>query len=415
MGAVTGPTASAFRLRDVALTAYGPSLVSAVGYGAVTPVVALRAVELGASTGQAAFVVALMGIGQLCSSLPISALVARIGERRTLVLAGFADAVVTTAAAFAPTVWSLGLAIAASGALWTAFLQARQGFLIDLVPRSHHARAMSSLGGTMRIGIFVGPLLGAVLIGWFGIPAAFLLGAAMSLASGVLCLVLPDAGASDRGEPAPDGGTERPVTVVSVLRDYRRLLLTVGVAVVVLGASRTARMAVVPLWADAIGLHAAETSVVFGIAAAVDMLLFYPGGLMMDRFGRAVTATCVSGAIATGVLLLPLTHSLGSLAAVAIVMAIGNGLGSGIVMTLGADFAPSVGRAQFLGAWRFCGDVGGTAGPLAVAIAAAVVPLGAACVVVGVLGWLGTGWVAVWTRSADRQRRDPGVGLSLRR
>lgn len=393
-------TEQQFRLRDVALTAYGPSLVSAIGYGAVTPVVALRAVELGASTGQAAFVVALMGIGQLCSSLPMSALVARIGERRTLIVAGFADAVVTAGAALAPTVWSLGLAIALSGALWTAFLQARQGFLIDLVPRSHHARAMSSLGGTMRVGIFVGPLVGAVLIAGFGIPAAFLLGAAMSLASGLLCLVLPDAGDADRAPTQP-----QPVTIASVLRDYRRLLLTVGVAVVVLGASRTARVAVVPLWADHIGLHPSETSVVFGIAAAVDMALFYPGGLMMDRFGRAVTATAVSGAIATGALLLPLTHTLGTLTAVAVVMAIGNGLGSGIVMTLGADFAPSVGRAQFLGAWRFCGDLGGTAGPLAVSVATTLAPLAAACVAVGVLGWLGTGWVAVWTRSADLNRR----------
>jgi hypothetical protein len=39
-------------------------------------------------------------------------------------------------------------------------------------------------------------------------------------------------------------------------------------------------------------------------------------------------------------------------------IAAGNGLGSGIVMTLGADTAPTRGRSQYLGAWRLCGDVG---------------------------------------------------------
>ena len=37
-----------FRLRDVALAAYGPTVVSPVGYGAGIPVPALRARELGA-------------------------------------------------------------------------------------------------------------------------------------------------------------------------------------------------------------------------------------------------------------------------------------------------------------------------------------------------------------------------------
>ena len=87
------------------------------------PVVALRARELGADVGTAAFVVALMGIGQLCSSLPSGAVVARVGERRTLVIAGTADAAAMLLAASARSVVVLGVAIAMSGMLWTAFLK----------------------------------------------------------------------------------------------------------------------------------------------------------------------------------------------------------------------------------------------------------------------------------------------------
>jgi MFS family permease len=383
---------TSFRFRDVALAAYAPSLVNAIGYGAVTPIVALRARELGADVGTAAFVVALMGIGQLCSSLPSGALVARIGERRTLVVAGSLDAAAMVLATSARSVVVLGVAIALSGMLWTAFLQARQGFMIDAVPLAFRARALSALGGSMRVGIFVGPLLGAGLIQLSGIPAVFVLAAVMSLASGLLALAMPDLSAESRA------GGARPQSVWSVIGRHRFVLLTVGTSVVVLGASRTARQSLLPLWADHIGLSPAHTSLVFGLAAFIDMAFFYPGGWLTDRYGRAVTAVAVTAAIATGVLLLPLTQGAVGLSAVAALMAVGNGLGSGIVMTVGADHAPLEGRAQFLGAWRLCGDLGGSVGPLVISLVASLAPLAVACAVVGMLGWAGTGWVGYWIR-----------------
>ena len=87
------------------------------------------------------------------------------------------------------------------------------------------------------------------------------------------------------------------------------------------------------------------------------------------------------------------------------IIAAGNGLGSGIVMTLGADAAPQEGRAQFLGGWRLCGDIGNTGGPLLVSAVAAIAPLAAAPVVIGTLALLGAVWVGHWTGKADRKRR----------
>ena len=45
---------------------------------------------------------------------------------------------------------------------------------------------------------------------------------------------------------------------------------------------------------------------------------------------------------------------------------IGNGLGSGTMMTLGADLAPPGATGEFLGLWRLIGDSGRATGPLAV-------------------------------------------------
>ena len=82
--------------------------------------------------------------------------------------------------------------------------------------------------------------------------------------------------------------------------------LTLGVAVVVLGASRSIRTVLLPLWSEQVGLSAATTSLIFALAAAVDTALFYPGGWVMDRYGRAVVAVSVVLSVAVACLLLPL-------------------------------------------------------------------------------------------------------------
>jgi MFS family permease len=211
---------------------------------------------------------------------------------------------------------------------------------------------------------------------------------------------MPDLGAESRSEQAARGHA----TVRSVLLGHRRVLLTLGTAVVVIGASRSIRNTLLPLWADHIHMSAEHTSLLFAAAGAVDIAFFFPGGWLMDHRGRAVVAVPVVLAVAIGALALPLATGAPGLVAVALLIAAGNGLGSGIVMTLGADTAPVVGRSQFLGGWRLCGEVGSTSGPLAISALATVLPLAGACVAVGALGLAGAGWVGYWTRRLDLSR-----------
>ncbi len=388
-----------FRFRDIWLVAYGPSIVSAVGHGAIMPVLALRARDLGADVSTAAAIVALTGVGMLLASLPAGALVARIGERRALVGAGFADAGAMALVALTDSVVALAVGVLLSGVCWTLFLIARQGFMIDVVPATHRARAMSLLGGSYRIGVLVGPLIGAGLISLTDLSSVFWLGAAMSVCASLLAALMPDLGEEKRAAAKASGH----LAVWTVIASHRRVLATLGTAVVILGMSRSLRLSLLPLWADHLGLSAATTSLIFAGAAALDVAFMWPGGWLMDTRGRMVVAVPVVLSMAVACLLLPLATSVASVALVMGLIACGNGLGSGIVMTLGADAAPVVGRGQFLGAWRLCSDIGLSGGPLVVSAAAALAPLAAACIVVGVAGLLGTAWVAYWTREEDRR------------
>jgi MFS family permease len=380
--------------RQIAVPAYGPTILVSIGQGAMLPLVALSARDLGASVGVAAFVVALIGIGQLLGDLPAGALAARIGEQKALVAACTLDAFALAGAFLARSLWLLALAIFLTGLAGAVFSLARQAYLTETVPMRMRARALSTLGGTFRVGLFVGPFVGAALVSHGGIGTAYAFAAVMSLSAALLTAFLPDVTHAQRAIRAGTG--EAHPSVVSVLRQHRRTLLTLGTGVLIISAARSTRQTIVPLWAASQGLSPATVSLVYGVSAGVDMLLFYPGGAIMDRYGRVFVAVPSMVVLGLGFLLLPLTGTTPAIAAVAGLMGLGNGISAGVVMTLGADAAPAESRAQFLGGWRLFADLGNATGPLVVSAVSAVAPLAAAAVTMGVLTWTGVAWLARW-------------------
>ncbi|MCV7612112.1 MFS transporter [Micrococcus luteus] len=377
-------SASAARTREAlrdAVQIYAPSTVYAVGLGAMTPALAVAALALGLDAARAAAVVLLVGLGSLVANGPASALAARAGERVTMVVsaglgtvgAGLAWATTagvssgpSAAGVAEPGRLALFLAaVLAVGMAGAGFNLARQAYLAVAVPATHRARAMSTLGGTVRIGTFLGPFLGAAAQAPLGLDGAFAAAAAAMAVGALLCLRIRDlpVPASDPAAGEEPGPAGRP-RLRDVARARRGALLTAGFGVVAVSAARAARNAVIPLWATHLGLDAATASLVFGLAGAADLLLFYPSGRLMDRFGRRAVAVPCLTLLGAGFLAISLTREPTAFAAAAVLLGIGNGFGAGIVMTLGADHSPPNARAQFLGLWRSMSDAGMLAGPL---------------------------------------------------
>jgi MFS family permease len=404
VGEVAVDGAEEFSLRRIAVPAFGPSVLWSVGAGAVLPVVALSARGLGASVGLAALFVGITTLAEFAAAVPAGVLVDRIGERRALVLAGLADAAGCALALVAPSLWVLALAVLLLGPTGAVFLLARQSYLTATAPVALRARAMSTLGGVTRIGLFLGPLVGAPVVARWGPQAAF----GVAVVAGVLAALVAWRSADLGSHRGPGGRAER-MPVAEVVARHRRVLLTVGLGVLAIGLARSSRVVVVPLWAEHIGLTPAQTSLVFAAAALVEVLLFWPAGTVMDRHGRVWVAAPVSVLLGLGLLVLPLTATLAGVAVVALVMGVGNGLGSGIVMTLGADAAPRVGRAPFLGVWRLLSLVGHNGASVVVAAVAAAATIGAASVVMGVLTLAGGAWLVRWLPEYDpRRTTSPG-------
>jgi MFS family permease len=92
-----------------------------------------------------------------------------------------------------------------------------------------------------------------------------------------------------------------------------------------------------------------------------------------------------------GLAALPFATGFYSLAAVAMLLGLANGLGTGVVMILGADLARRSGEAgQFLGLWRVIGDFGTSIAPLLTGVLVNTASLAAASLMAAGLGLAGS-------------------------
>ena len=400
-------TPSSFSLRRIAVSAFGPSLLFGLGEGAILPVIPLSARDLGASVAVAALMVTLIGIGSLVSNIPASLITMHRGERWAIVAAA-----VWCAGAMALSAWTDHLGIFALGCFMVGMSQAvfslaRQSYLTDAVPAEFRARAMSTLGGAMRVGLFVGPFVAAVAIHRYGIAGAYVVGIVALGVAAVVAARIPDlpanTGDSDAGSAEP---TASAPSLRSIVRDHQRLFVTLGIGVLLVSAVRATRQAVIPLWADHLGLAPSLAALIYGVAGGVEMLVFYPAGKVMDQKGRCWVAVPSMLIMGLPLLLMPFAQGASALLLAASVIGFGNGIGSGMVMTLGADHSPRLGRAHFLGVWRLMSDIGSSCGPALLSFLAATLSLGAGIAATGLIAFAAAAQLAYWIPRAHERPRE---------
>ncbi|MDR0958889.1 MAG: MFS transporter [Propionibacteriaceae bacterium] len=376
--------------RRFAIAAYGPPFLASIGFGAVTPLIALSALALGASVGLSALIAGLTAIAQLLSDLPASWIATRLGEKRAIIAACLWDAVFMTVAFSAFSLPVLCVAVFAIGISGAVFGLARHTYITEAAPVRFRARALSTLGGIHRIGFFIGPLAGSAIIALAGLTAAYAFAAVMCLVAAGVTALLPDLPADVRERRRTPEGAPR---LGAVLRDHARIFALLGTGVLALALVRAVRQTILPLWCESIGMTPSATSLIFALSMAVDMSLFFVGGSIMDRFGRFWVATPSMIVLGGGLIALAFAHTTVTVALVAILLGLGNGIGSGIIMTLGSDASPAAGRPHFLAGWRLMGDLGGTLGPLALSAITTLASLAAASVVLGIVSFAGAAWL----------------------
>ena len=373
------PQSGSFDVRSLVIGLFLPHSLMAIGQGASAPVIALVAIDLGASVATAGFIVGLFALGALAGEIPGGILVSKVGDRRLMATASAALGLAALGALVTPSLVTFAIFVTLMGTATSMFGLARLYIATVLAPVGRRGRVMSTIGGTQRIGLFIGPILGGLAIGPLGVAGPFMVHGALAIAASFAVLGGP------ASTSTPTDSRSRP-KVTETLRAHRKTFATVGTAVVAFQIVRGSRQAIIPLWGASLGLDARQIGLLFSLAAAAEVLMFYPVGRMMDLRGRRSTAIPSLTLLSLGVAAIPLTTDFLTLGLVAAIVGFANGLGTGINMTLSSDFSPDHGRSVFLGIWRTITDAGTATGPTLVAVVASLASLSLAGAVVSAFG-----------------------------
>jgi MFS family permease len=378
---------------------YLPTAIYALGASAIVPVLPLAGLRLGLTVADVALVALAAGAISIVGPVPIGRLVIQVGERNAMLLGGvFATAAAVagmifarqgsvrpalSAAVFCVTV----LAMSLGDVVWDL---GRQSFLAEEVPLRYRARAMTLFGGLMRAGRVVGPFLGAAAILVGDLQAAF----AIRVLASVICLALVAVWVKPQHQVG-EGGSEHEVPGVSNRRRLSVVLLA-SVAPMVLTAARVNRDLTLPLLGHAANHPPATIALVLGVAAVVELLVMFPAGVLMDRYGRAAVIVPCMLTVGVSYLLAGWTTSMIGFVAMSLVFAVGNGLGSGIVKTLSVDVTPPERRASWLGVYNTAVGTGNLMGPGLVMIGTRIGDVVVACGLTGVVTLAGSAWAGYW-------------------
>jgi MFS family permease len=394
--------------RALVIAFYLPSALFATSRGMLLPILPLFAAELTDSYVWIGVMLAAAGIGMLLADVPSGFVLRRFGSKRTMLIGLAITILAMLGLSLVQSVFWAIVSRLLMGVGLAFFGLARHNFIASAVDNRHRGRAISTFGGVMRIGVFIGPAIGGLLAAAIGFRGVFLINVTITLAvAALIALYLRDVPAATEADEPTKGGT---FAGWPALRPLRGILLVAGTGQLLAQMVRVGRSTVIPLYAAAIlGLDVAVIGLITSIGAMVDMSLFYVAGSIMDRHGRKwaiVPSFAIQG---LGMLMIPFTASALGLAAASVLIGLGNGLGAGTMMTLGSDLAPARARSEFLSVWRLIGDSCAAAGPILVGIVAQVLVLPAAAVVVAMAGFGAAGVFAFFVPETLARRRAPGA------
>lgn len=368
------------------LPLYFPAFLFAFSNGLLIPILPLFAQSFHISYGLVGIVLAAEGIGMLIGDLPAAMLMGRLGQKRSMII-GLALTGFSTAALFlAPNIATIiGLRLIAGFGV-SLFSVSRHYFLVMMSTSTIRGRVTSIYGGCLRIGRMVGPIVGGLVGAAFNLRSSFLIfGVACLLGIFVVLTFLPHI------EVASPNGRDLghyPWRQYSVmLRHKWNDLRTAGLGYMCMQIVRAGPYMLIPLFAaNHLGMSVSAIGILISLSATLDILLFYPAGIMLDRWGRKPAIISSNLFLLLGVGLIPFTHSQTALLLVGLLAGLGNGLGAGCMLTLGSDLTPKQNSSEFIGAWTLIGDVGNSGAPLMIGSLAEAISLPATAWVIAASG-----------------------------
>ena len=360
-------------IKPLVFSVYIPTFLFAIAQGLLIPVLPIHAKDtLGANEAMIGMVVAARYLGVMAFDIPAGILISSFGLRKTMIVGIILFALAAIGAALSPTISLLIISRILAGISFSLWSISRHSYIAISVKSSIRGRALSLFGGTTRIGMIIGPILGGILAYYVGILIPFYTQGLIALIILILAIY------STRNLVTESGAFDNSFSVretVNTFSKYRKDFATLGILAVCIQFLRAAREFIIPVWGDDIGLDLDEIGFITGISYLIDALMFPIAGILMDKFGRKSTAIPSLILLGISLSLIPFSTTYLLLTMVGIIAGIGNGISSGLILTLGSDLSPKNRPGEFLGIWRFISDSGSLIAPLSIGWIATIATL----------------------------------------
>ncbi len=342
------------------------------GFGAVVPVVALYAEEFGVTQTAIGLTIAVYGLARFLVNYPSGQLSERIGRKPTLAIGGAITVIGTLLCAVAPNypIFLGARFIAGAGAAFV--LTAGQIVVADIASPHNRGRVMAIYTGVFVFAVGAGSYPGGWLATHVGLASPFIANAALAGVVTVLALFFvpetrPVGAKRSRGAVA-GGDADRKLS----LREQIRLLTAIpGFSLICLVSfsaffARTGGLFnVIPLLAeDEIGLAPDQIGLGIGMISIVGLVLVYPSGTLVDRFGRkaVIIPSAVFSAVAMTSFAFADTFAMFLVSS--FLWAASSGIAGAAPAAYAADLAPKDQLGPAMGLYRSVADLGYVIGPL---------------------------------------------------
>lgn len=344
--------------------------INQLGFGGVVPALPLYAKSFGVSGSAIGMAIAMYGLARFVGAVPAGWLADVAGRRPTLALGGLITSLGNLWCALASSYPEFLSARFVAGAGAGIIVTTGQIVLADISTPERRGRMVSIYLGAFIFAAGVGPFPGGLLSEHYGLTAPFWAYAFAGIgASAVAALAV-----GETRDPA-QAAIRRRGGGLSTFSQARRLSRQIGflLACFVSLANAAARtgglFSVVPLLGSLrLGLSVSAIGFALAVGTVVGLLAAYPGGMLVDYFGRKAViapATVISG---IAMLLFCWASSHPWFMAASIAWGIASSIGGAAPSVYAADSAPPGMNASTMSLFRMVGDIGYVAGPLALGL-----------------------------------------------
>lgn len=349
--------------------------VNQLGFGSIVPILPLYAESFGVSKAAIGLTIAIYGLARFLMNVPTGYVADRHGRRVALAVGGAITVVGNLICAVAGSYWIFlsGRFIAGAGAAMV--ITGTQIIVADISKPANRGRMMSIYMGTFMFAVGFGPLPGGLLGEHVSLAAPFWVYAVLGGILGVLAWTKMPETQGWRVEGAVQVQAPR----LPFTQQLRLLTSQLGFTMIAIVSfctffARTGGLFnLIPTLADnKIGLTSGQIGLGLAMISLMGLLLAYPSGVMVDRFGRKwiiVLSTVISGFALIAFAQAP--NFLWFMIACTL-WATSSGVAAAAPTAYAADMAPPGMNAPAMSMYRMLADFGYVAGPLLLGVAADV-------------------------------------------